>query len=312
MNTNSLVAFLFVGTSLVTGCAASVDSSGQGSEPEATATSVDKLTTSQCADQQTACLQKNPLFGLFVCPAQYTQCVATASNGLPAQVTSAISDAAQCTKDLLSCTNAAETPAATVQCATTEAACVASIVQINLPPVVTGTAQCVTDSVTCINASTKVSDLTTCANTLESCAVGQAQEVLPPQVGQVIGGVSACETALNTCITNAETPAAVAQCGATAATCTAAELGVTLPSVSITGVVTCAKTAASCTLDAETVADVTQCATTLTSCAASAAGVGGGTTPPPAQTCAQKFNGCLATNVLNFLGCAGDLANCKE
>ena len=157
MNTNSIVAFLFVGTSILSGCAASVDSGGQGS-PEVTATSVEKLTTSQCATQRDTCLQKNPLFGLFVCPAQYTQCVATASNGLPAQVTSAISDAAACTNTYLSCTSEAGTASAAVACATTEAECVASIVQVHLPPVVTGTETCVTSSVSCINAAEQVSD----------------------------------------------------------------------------------------------------------------------------------------------------------
>ena len=95
MKTNSIVAFLFVGT-LLFGCTASVDS-GQGS-PELTGTSAEKLTTSQCATQRDTCLKNNPLFGILVCPLQYTQCVATASNGLPAQVNSAISDAAACTK----------------------------------------------------------------------------------------------------------------------------------------------------------------------------------------------------------------------
>ena len=62
MKTNSIVAFLFVGT-LLFGCTASVDS-GQGS-PELTGTSAEKLTTSQCATQRDTCLKNNPLFGIL-------------------------------------------------------------------------------------------------------------------------------------------------------------------------------------------------------------------------------------------------------
>src|SRR6185312_5699903 len=198
MKYSSLVAFLFVGSSFVTGCAASVDSSSdQGSSSEqASASSAESLTLAQCATQRDACFANNPLFGLFTCPAQYTKCTATASNGLPAQVTNAISDAADCTKTYLACSNDANSASKLAACAATEAECVASIVQVKLPPVVTGTATCVDNSVKCINAAEQVDDLTTCANNLEQCAVGQAQSVLPPQVGQVVGGVATCETTL--------------------------------------------------------------------------------------------------------------------
>src|ERR1700689_1575790 len=117
MNHSSIVGFIFVGASLITGCAASVD--GQGSS-EQTASSSETLTVAQCASQRTTCVANNPLFGLFTCPLQYNQCVATASNGLPAQVNSAIADAAACTKTALACTNDATTPAAVASCATTE------------------------------------------------------------------------------------------------------------------------------------------------------------------------------------------------
>jgi hypothetical protein len=304
MNHSSIVAVLFVGTSLVSGCAASTD--GQGS-PEQTGSSVQSLTLAQCATQRDACLTANPLFGLFTCPLQYTQCTATASNGLPAQVTNAISDAAACTSSDLECTNAATTAAQLAACATTEAECVGSIVQVHLPTVVTGTATCVQTSVSCINAAETVANLTTCANNLESCAVAQAQSVLPPAVGQVIGSVSTCETTLNSCITAAATPAAVTTCSQTAATCVADSVGVTLPTVSVTGVLNCAQTAANCALDAASVASVTACATALTSCAAAAVGT---TTAPPPQTCQQKWTACMAQNPLNFLGCGAQLATC--
>jgi hypothetical protein len=306
MNRSSLFALLVVGTSLSTGCAASVDGQGQGGqgEPaEKTAASAQALTVAQCGTQRDTCMAQDPLFGIFVCPAQYAQCTATASNGLPAQVNSAISETAACTSAFLNCSNDASTPAQLTSCTATEATCIASIVQVNLPPVVTGTATCVTNSVTCINAAEAVSDLTTCANNLESCAVTQAESVVPPQVGEVIGSVSTCETTLNSCITAATTPAAVTACGQTGATCVAGTLGVTIPNLPVTGVVNCAQTAATCALDAETVDSVTSCATTLTTCVANVA--------QPVLTCDQKFTACLAANPFNFFQCGNQLATCQ-
>jgi hypothetical protein len=303
MNHSSIVAFMFLGTSIVSGCAAKVD--GQD-PPERSSTSVQSLTLTQCASQRDACFANDPLFGLFICPAQYARCTVTASNGLPAQVNQAISDAAACNSANLECTNAATTPAEVAACATTLATCVASIVQVNLPTIVTGTATCVTDSVKCINAAETVSDLTTCANNLESCAVTQAQSVVPQQVGQVLGNVSSCETTLNSCIAAATTPAAVTACTQTGATCVAGSLGVTLPTVSVTGVVQCTETAAKCALDASSVAAVTECATSLTSCVQEAVG----TTTPPPMTCQQKWTACLAKNPLNFVTCDLQLLSC--
>ncbi len=299
-------AVVFAGTSLLIGCAGNVD--GQGLS-ERTSASAQSLTLTQCASQRDSCLASNPLFGWFTCPAQYTKCAATASNGLPAQVNQAISDAAACTSADLECTNAATTAAGAVACATTEAECVASIVQVQLPSIVTGTATCVDDSVKCINAAEEVTDLTTCANNLESCAVTQVQTVVPAQVGQAIGAVSSCQTTLNSCIAAATTPAGVTQCSETGATCVASGLGVTLPDVSVTAVVQCAETAASCVLNASSINAVTECTTTLTSCAASAVGTTGA---PPAMTCEQKWTACLAANPLNFLTCDLQLLTCTN
>jgi hypothetical protein len=53
-----------------------------------------------------------PLFGIFTCPAQYTQCVATATNGIPAQVAAAISDARDCRTQAVTCRANATTAAA--------------------------------------------------------------------------------------------------------------------------------------------------------------------------------------------------------
>jgi hypothetical protein len=299
-------ALVFVGMLLHVGCAASVD--GPGSS-ERTNTSAQSLTVTQCASQRDSCLTSNPLFGWFACPAQYTLCAATASNGLPAQVNQAISDAASCTSADLECTNAATSAAAVAECATTNAECVGAILQVHLPSIVTGTATCVSDSVKCINAAEKVSDLTTCANNLQSCAVTQVQAVVPAQVGQVIGTVNSCETALNGCISDATTPAAVTECSQTGATCVAGALGVTLPDVSIPAVVRCAETAGKCALDASSIDSITGCATTLNSCVANAVGQDGA---PPVVTCEQKWTACLAKNPLDFLTCDVQLLGCTN
>jgi hypothetical protein len=299
-------AFVFVGIFLPVGCAASADGPG-GSEH--TSTSAQALTLTQCASQRDACLTSNPLFGWFTCPAQYALCTATASNGLPAQVNQAISDAASCTGADLECTNAANTPAALAACATTDAECVASIVQAQLPSIVTGTATCVTDAVKCINAAELVTDLTTCANNLQSCAVTQVQMVVPPQVGQVIGTVNSCETTLNNCISAAATPAAVTKCSQTGATCVAGGLGVTLPDVTVPAVVQCAETAAKCALAASSIDDLTGCTSNLNICNANAVGQDGA---PPVLTCAQKWTACLAKNPLNFLACDVQLLGCTN
>jgi hypothetical protein len=299
-------AFIFVGTSLLVGCAATPE--GQGSS-ERSNTSSESLTLTQCASQRDSCLTSNPLFGWFTCPAQYSRCTATASDGLPAQVSQAISDAAACTSGDLECTNAATTATEIAACAATEAKCVAAIVQTHLPTIVTGTATCVQDSVKCINAAEKVTDLTTCANNLESCAVTQIQAVVPAQVGLVIGTVSYCQTTLNSCIAAASTPAAVTACSRSGATCVADGLGVTLPEVAVPEVVQCAQTAANCALDATSIDATTACASALTSCAANAVGLDGA---PPPLTCAQKWTACLAKNPFDFATCDLQLLTCTN
>jgi hypothetical protein len=305
MNPSSIVAFVLVGASLIGGCTNAVG--GQGAT-ERTNTSVQSLTLAECASQRDACLANDPLLGFLLCPLQYDQCAASASNGLPAQVNSAISDTAACVSADRQCVNAATTPAQVASCATTQAQCVASVVQDHLPTVVSGTATCVDDAIKCINAAEQVSDLTTCANSLESCAVTQAQTVLPSDVGKAIGSVSSCQTTLNSCISAASTPAAVTACSQTDATCVAKAVGVTLPDVSISGVVTCAQTAANCVLDATSVQNVTTCANSLNSCTAEAVGAVGA---PPPMTCAQKWTACLAQNPLNFLQCDSQLLTCQ-
>lgn len=302
MKNSSVVAFVLVGASLIGGCATAVDSQ---KAPERTSTSAQALTLAQCASQRDACLANDPVLGFLTCPLQYAQCAATASNGLPAQINSAIADAAACASANQECLRAAATRAEVRSCATTNAQCVASIVQVHLPSIVSGTAGCISSAVECINGAQQVSDLTTCANGLQSCAVTQVQAVVPEQVGQVLGSVSSCQTTLNSCITAATTPAAITACSQADATCVAGTLGITLPDVSISGVVECAQGAANCVLDASTVQNVTACGNNLTECTTAAVG------NPPPLTCAQKWTACLAQNPLNFLQCDSQLLACQ-
>jgi hypothetical protein len=303
MNHSPTISFILIGASVITGCATAVDSQGP---PEKTSTSIQSVTLADCASQRDACFANNPLIGLFVCPAQYTQCTLTASNGLPAQVNQARTDAAACASADRECSVAARTPLQRANCAATEAKCLASILQVHLPSVVTGTATCVADNISCINSAEQVSDLTTCANNLESCAVTQVQTVLPAPVGQIIGSVSSCQTALNSCISAAATPADVTTCSLTNANCVASGFGLTPPGNPAKGVIQCANAATNCALEATNIGTVDLCRRRLTSCIAEVVG----STPPPPMTCGQKWTACLAQNPFNFPLCDSQLLDC--
>jgi hypothetical protein len=306
MRQSAITTLAFAAISLV-GCAAPADEAS--SESQEVSGQELKLTVAECGAQQDACLRKNPLFGLFTCPAQYTQCTATASNGLPAEVSAAAADAAACAQSAVRCRGAAGSPAALLACTTTEAECVADIVGVDLPDVVEGTAACVEGALSCIDKARRAGDLSGCAESLAGCAVDQVKAVVPPEVGQVIGDVSDCQVALDTCIGRAETATALAACNEDGAGCVASSLGVTLPKVPVADVVKCTERATSCALDASTVREVTACATGLTSCAADIVG----SVDVPAQlTCEQKWTACLTKNALNFLQCGADLSSCRD
>jgi len=303
MNQSRLFSFVFVGTSLLAGCTTAVDPQGS---PEKTSASTQSVTLADCATQRDTCLANNPLFGVFVCPAQYAQCTLTASNGLPSQVNQAVTDAAACASAFRRCEVEARTPAQTVSCATTQAECVASILQVNLPSVVTGTATCVTDSLNCINNAEQVSGLTTCANNLQSCAVAQIQTVVPPAVSKVIGSVSSCQSTLNSCIAAAATPADVTACSLNDANCVVGSFGLTPPTSTASAVIKCTDDAANCALGATTQGMLDLCRRRLQGCITEL--VGPTTTPP--MTCAQKWTACLAANPLNFPTCDAQLLTC--
>lgn len=261
------------------------------------------LTTQECATQRDSCFSANPIFGFFTCPVQYGQCLATASNGLPAQVTSAISAANGCASIEATCLGKATTAADRLACTETAASCLAEVVGARLPKVVTGTAECVTSSVDCVRAAKSASNLAGCGETLQSCAVGQAVSVLPPAVGQAVTTVSECLASLRTCTEAATTPAALTTCSETEVQCVAEGLNVPAPSDLGAEAVKCAENGAQCVLDASSAADLQDCTASLVAC--------NGSIAMAALTCDQKWTRCLAQNPFGFLQCAFDLATCQ-
>jgi hypothetical protein len=306
MRQSAIATLALAASSFAIGCAAPEADEAPSEELSSQA---QELTLDECAKQRDTCFSKNPLFGLFTCPAQYTQCTATASNGIPAEVASAVSDAAGCTKAGIDCLADASNAAETLACTTTEAECVADIVGVDLPDVVEGTAQCTGNAVDCIDAAKRVSDLGKCAEALAGCAVDQVQAVLPPEVGEVISDVSQCQVKLETCIAGAETATALASCSEEGAKCVAAGLDVTLPDVPVSEVVSCTEKATSCTLDASSIREITACASALSSCAAD---VVGSVDVPEQLSCEQQWTACLAKNPLNFFQCGAGLSSCRD
>lgn len=307
MKNSSIPSIALVVSSLAFGCA-NVDDGAPSEAPELQKQQAE-LTLTECGAQRDACFDKNPLFGFFTCPTQYTQCTATASNGIPAEVGSAIADAAECTQTAVNCVADARSLEETAACAEDEAQCVAAIIDVELPDVVEGTAACVDSSVSCIQGARRLSDLANCAASLTGCAVEQVAAVIPPEVGEVVEGVSACRVELENCITSATSATALTACSEKSAVCVAATLDVTLPDVPVSDVVECAETASDCAFGASTIREVTSCATGLTSCAAD---VVGGIDVPEQLTCEQKWTACVAGNPFNFFKCGGELSGCQD
>ena len=300
MNIKDVTALVFAAVATA-GCAAAPVQDKASVEGSAEA-----LTVQECATQRDTCIARNPLFGFFTCPVQYTQCVATASNGIPAEVTSAITDAQACASAQAKCLRNANTAAKILACNTTEAQCVADIVDARLPPVVSGTVDCVQDAVACVRASETVNDVAGCGDTLEDCAVDQVVSTLPPEVGQAVTDTRACLDALDDCNIEASTPAQLTACAQTEIRCVATALGVTLPNVPVAEAVQCAEDAANCTSKARSVPDVRACAADLVECNQSIAN------GPAPLTCQQKWTQCLVANPFNFFQCAAELAACQD
>lgn len=305
MKVNPFAVLMIVAAS---GCAAAPVGGDDALLEDSEVQSVEQaVTLAECATQRDTCFRNNPFFGFFTCPLQYTQCAATASNGLPAQVAAAINDAQACARTNASCLGNAETAAERLACTQQNAQCVAEIVDANLPPVVEGTLECVDGAIACIRASETANDLAGCAETLEDCAIDVVVDVLPPEVGEAVGDIAACNDALAACIGKATSPAQLAACNQTQIRCVASALGVTLPNIPVAEGLQCAEDAAECTLDARSVADVRACAADLVECNQSL--VNGPNRP---QTCEQKWTECLVRNPFNFFQCAADLATCRN
>ena len=294
----NLFASAFVGL-LAASCASPIED-----EAPVTSSTAEALTLVQCATQRDDCFRKYPFFGLFTCPAQYAQCSATASNGIPAQVTAAIADAAACAAEGRDCRASAKNAAAILVCTNEEAQCVGAIVDASIPDVVTGTAECVADAVGCINKAKTVGALGSCAAELEACAVDEVVDALPPAVGTVVGDVAECTQHLDACNSDASSPSELTACAEAYIVCVGDGLGVTLPNPPVSEALACAEDAADCTFDAESLQDLGECGDDYVQCNADLV--------RQQLTCEQKFNTCMSKNPLGFLGCSFQLLTCTD
>ncbi len=289
---------------LQVGCAANV---AVDEEPGLT---TQAMTLAQCADQRDACIDDMGLLGLIFCNMDYTLCTATADNGLPAEVIQAASDVAQCTAELDDCVFAAETPTQLALCAEAEAQCVADILDVQLPTIVSGTAACVDGAVECINEAQSVTDLTGCGETMAICAVDEAAGVvIPDEVAETVENVLACTAALDDCILTASTPSELTACAEQEALCVSESLGVELPEVPVSEVVGCAETAADCTLETESVSDLLGCTDGLIDCAQA---VADSLEVPEIIDCNVAWTTCMFQNPFAFIQCANELRECQQ
>lgn len=296
-----LLATAFVGL-LAASCAA--PTSDIATEEQAVQSNVDALTLAECAAQRTSCYQMYPFFGLFTCPAQYTQCVATASNGIPAQVTAAIADARDCVEQAIDCRGDADSAADLLVCTAEEAECVGAIIDAAIPDVVTGTAECVQGAVECIEEAESVSDLAACAETLEQCAVEEVVAGLPPAVGEVVEDVADCAIDLEACTSDSSSPSELTACSEDYIRCTGEALGVTLEVPPVSEALACAEDAADCTFDADSLGDLDECGDGYLECLSDLA--------EEQLTCEQQFNQCMAGNPFAFIFCSIQLLGCQD
>jgi hypothetical protein len=301
---NLSIAFSACVLAVLAGCAADATT-----QPEVGVSS-EALTLAECGKQRDACIAKSGLLGLVTCNAQYTTCSATASNGVPAQVTDAAAAAAECTTDLDNCVAAATKPSELAQCAEDQASCVADALKVtlptldlSLPPVVSGAGDCADDATSCVAAAKTVSDVTGCGETLVDCATDVVAK------GTAVGDVIDCADGLDACVAAASTPSALAKCGEEQAVCVAGALDVQLPDVPVSKVVDCTDAAADCAMGADTVSDVLDCASGLVDCGQA---VAKSVPVPPAIDCNAQWNKCLLTNPFGFGKCADQLRVCLK
>ncbi len=267
------------------------------------------LTIEQCEAQRDECLDSMGLFGLVICNFNFTFCAVTSEIGLPPAVTGAIEEAAACRAALDECVRSAETPMQLTACAEEHASCVAGILDIELPAIVTGTAACVDDGIECINNAESLSDLDGCGETMAACALEEASAVMPEPVGEAVNAVAACNFAVDDCIREASTPAELTACGETQAACVADALGVELPDVPLSEIVGCAETAVDCTLEAQSISSLNECADGLAECAAD---VVDALNAPAVLDCELAWVSCLLRNPFAFIPCAEELRSCLD
>lgn len=296
MKTNAILSCLIV--SLVAGCAAQVEDGAD------VAVSAEGLTLQECAEQRSACYLGHPLFGLFTCPGQYAQCLATAEDGIPAQVTAAIADTAACVEEGRGCRMAAENAEDALACTASEAACIGAVVDAQIPDVVTGTAECVAEAASCIQAAMSVGDLAACGETFEDCAIDEVVDSLPPGIGDVVGSIGECRIQLEGCTDGASTPADLTECSELYIVCVGAGLGVSLPDPPVSEAMHCAEAAASCAFDARSPADLAACGDEFAECNAALIS--------EQLTCEQEWTGCLAANPFGFLSCTATFLSCRD
>jgi len=265
------------------------------------------LTIEQCQAELDACLDESGLIGLVTCNLDYTLCIATSEEGLPAAVADAIDEAQACRADLDECVRAAETPMDLAGCAEDQAVCVAGILDIEIPEVVTGAVECADDGVECINSAETLADLQACGETMTACAVENATSVLPDPVGDAINAVTACNLALDDCIRAATAPSELAACGEAQAQCVGAGLGVDVPDLPGSEIASCNEESVACTMDARSVSDLTACAEGLRACVTGVVDIPD--LPDPVQ-CQLDWVRCLVENPLGFIPCAQELRSC--
>ena len=294
-----IVPLIAVAGALV-GCAMPTSDSGPAPEINAAGAA---LTLEECAEQRDNCLSENPLFGLFTCSIQYTQCRTTAEDGLPAQVIAAVADARECRQEGSECRRDAESGGGLLACTAEQAECVATIVDVPLPAIVEGTAACVDSAVDCIVASESTGELRGCGETLADCAVEEAVSVLPEPVRETVEEVGRCRNVLASCTSEASTASGLAQCAVYNVRCVADGLGVTLPDPPVAEGLQCAEEATSCALDAASLSDLRECRNGLLECSADVV--------REELTCEQKWTACI-NETLNFFGCTRELATCTD
>ncbi|MBN1655931.1 MAG: hypothetical protein JXA30_19345 [Deltaproteobacteria bacterium] len=304
MKQNSIIYLVAISLLLLhVGCTAEVPGE------ESIGVSKQSMTLDECEAQRDQCLDEAGLFGLVTCNIDFTLCAMTSETGLPTRIRDAIAAAAACREELDNCVRSAETPSELSACAESQAQCVADVLDIQLPEIVTGTAACVDSGIECINNAESLSDLDACGETMAACALEEATSLVPEQVGAAVTDIAECTFALDDCIRAASTPAELRACGEAEAACVADSLGIELPDTPLSDIVGCAETAIDCTLQARSIESLSECANGFNECRAA---VVDSLDAPQVLDCQLAWVSCLLRNPFAFIPCAQELRGCLE